>query len=77
MSMDDIYCSALEVHQKIVTLKCLCTVCKGVYTHIHINIFLKWFYSFSDKIIPPTFEEGFKIIKIVRDGKVAEVIENE
>lgn len=49
MSMDDIYCSALEVHQKIVTLKCLCTVCKGVYTHIHINIFLKWFYSFSDK----------------------------
>ena len=41
--MDDIYCSALEVHPKIVTLKCLCTVCKGVYTHIHINIFLSDF----------------------------------
>ena len=42
-----------------------------------INIPIEVVYSFSDKIIPPTFEEGFKIIKIVREGKVAEVIENE
>ena len=42
-----------------------------------INIPIEVVYSFSDKIIPPTFEEGFNIIKIVRDGKVAEVIENE
>ena len=42
-----------------------------------INIPIEVIYSYSDRLIPPTLEEGFKFIKIIRDGKVAEVIENE
>ena len=42
-----------------------------------INIPIEVVYSFSDKIVPPTLEEGFKYIKIVKDGKIAEVIGDE
>ena len=42
-----------------------------------INIPIEVIYSHSDRLIPPTLEEGFKFIKIIRDGEVAEVIENE
>lgn len=42
-----------------------------------MNIPIDVVYSFSDKLIPPTFDEGFKYIKIVRDGKIVEVLENE
>lgn len=42
-----------------------------------INIPIEVIYSYSERLIPPTLDEGFKSIKIVRNGKVAEVIENE
>lgn len=42
-----------------------------------INIPIEVIYSYSERLVPPTLDEGFKCIKIVRDGKIAEVIENE
>lgn len=31
-------------------------------------------YSYSERLVPPTLEEGFKVIYIVKDGKVVEEI---
>lgn len=42
-----------------------------------INIPIEVIYSYSERLVPPTLDEGFKEIKIIRDGKIAEVIENE
>ena len=42
-----------------------------------INIPLEVIYSYSERLVPPTLDEGFKFIKIIRDGKIAEVFENE
>ena len=42
-----------------------------------INIPIEVIYSYSDRLIAPTLDEGFKFIKIIRDGKVSEVIGNE
>ena len=42
-----------------------------------INIPIDVVYSFSERLIVPTLEEGFAFIKIVREGKVVEVITNE
>ena len=42
-----------------------------------INIPIDVVYSFSERLIVPTLDEGFAFIKIVREGKVVEVITNE
>ena len=42
-----------------------------------INIPIEVIYSYSERLVPPTLEEGFEFIKIIRNGIVAEVIENE
>ena len=42
-----------------------------------INIPIEVIYSYSERLVPPTLDEGFKCIKTVRDGKVVEVITNE
>lgn len=42
-----------------------------------INIPIEVIYSYSERLVPPTLDEGFKCIKIVRGGKVVEVITNE
>lgn len=42
-----------------------------------INIPIEVIYSYSERLVPPTLDEGFKFIKVIRDGKVVEVIENE
>ena len=42
-----------------------------------INIPIEVIYSYSERLVPPTLDEGFVKIKIIRDGIVSEVIEYE
>ena len=42
-----------------------------------INIPIEVIYSYSERLVPPTLDEGFVKIKIIRDGIVCEVIEHE
>ena len=42
-----------------------------------INIPIEVIYSYSERLVPPTLDEGFVKIKIIRDGIVSEVIEHE
>lgn len=56
---------------------CAARVEKRNNDNTQINIPIEVIYSYSERLVPPTLEEGFIAIKIVRDGKISEVIENE
>lgn len=56
---------------------CAARVEKRNNENTQINIPIEVIYSYSERLVPPTLDEGFKFIKIIRNGKVAEVIENE
>lgn len=73
----DIKCEIIAYFFDVDKHVCAKRVEKRNADNTQINIPIEVIYSYSDRLVPPTLDEGFKAIKIVRDGKIDEVIENE
>ena len=67
------YCIFFDVDKHI----CAARVEKRNKEENQINIPIEVIYSYSERLVPPTLDEGFVKIKIIRDGIVSEVIEHE